>query len=72
MEESNFKAHMPSEKNFSAESLAAVNSCRLGAFFDLLLQIDKRNHPELYEHNQRGASPDQATKWPDSICKRGD
>ena len=33
-----------------------------GAFFDLLLQIDKRNHPELYEHNQSGVSATQATK----------
>ncbi|EFB41450.1 hypothetical protein pah_c032o003 [Parachlamydia acanthamoebae str. Hall's coccus] len=72
MEESNFKVHMPSKKNLSADSLAVANSCRLGAFFNLLFQIDKRNHPELYEHNQSGASPNQATKWPDGICKCGD
>jgi hypothetical protein len=72
MEESNFKAQMPSGMNFSAESLAANNSRRLGAFFDLLLQIDKRNHPELYEHNQSGTSPYQAPKRPDGICLCGD
>ncbi len=62
MEESNFKAHMPSKRDVSANSLAADSSRRLGAFFDLLLQIDKRNHPELYEHNQSGASANQASK----------
>lgn len=72
MEESNFKAHIPSGRNFSAESLAADNSRRLGAFFDLLLQIDKRNHPELYERNQSEASPHQAPKRSDGICLCGD
>lgn len=55
-----------------AESLADDESRRLGAFFDLLFKIDKRNHPELYEHNQSGTSPNQASKWPDGICLRGD
>lgn len=72
MEESNFKAHTPSKKNLSAESSAVANSCRLGAFFDLLLQIDKRNHPELYEHNQSGTSADQTSERLDRICVRGD
>jgi hypothetical protein len=34
---------------------------RLGAFFDLLLRIDQRNHPELYESQQSRNSPDQTT-----------
>ncbi len=70
--DSNFKAHMPAKKNIPAESSVGVDSCPLGAFFDLLLQIDKRNHPEIYEHNQSGASPHQASKRPDRICMRGD
>lgn len=69
--DSNIKAHMSAKKHISAESSGA-DSCRLGAFFDLLLQIDKRNHPELYEHNQSGASPHQASKRTDRICMRGD
>ena len=48
---------MSAKKHISAASSVEVDSCRLGAFFDLLLQIDKRNHPELYEHNQSVASP---------------
>lgn len=50
--ESKIKAHMPAKKHISAESSAEIDSCRLGAFFDLLFQIDKRNNPGLYEHNQ--------------------
>jgi hypothetical protein len=70
--ESNIKALMSAKKNIPAESLAEVNSCRLEAFFDLLFKIDKRNHPELYEHNKSGASPDQTSKGSDGICLRGD
>ncbi len=70
--ESNTKAHMPAKKHISAESSVVINSCRLGAFFDLLLQIDKRNHPELYEHNQSATSPNQTAKGPDGICLCGD
>jgi hypothetical protein len=70
--ESNIKAHMCAKKHISAESSAGVDSCRLGAFFDLLLQIDKRNHPELYENNQSGTSSNQTSKWSDGICLRGD
>lgn len=66
--ESKIKAHMPAKKHISAESSTAIDSCRLGAFFDLLFQIDKRNNPELYEHNQSGTSPHQASKRPDGIC----
>ncbi|WP_213106631.1 hypothetical protein [Candidatus Protochlamydia amoebophila] len=62
---------MPSRK-ISAESSALTNPCRLGAFFDLLLQIDKRNHPEFYEHNQSGTSSHQDTERLDSICMCGD
>jgi hypothetical protein len=72
MEDSNLKTHIASKKDVSARSLAGVDSCRLGAFFDLLLQIDKRNHPELYEHNQSGTSPDQTSERLDRICVRGD
>jgi hypothetical protein len=70
--ESNIKAHIPAKKHISAESSAGGDSCRLGAFFDLLLQIDKRNHPELYEHNQSGTSPNQTAKGSDGICLCGD
>jgi hypothetical protein len=72
MEKSNFKTHISLNKEVSVEYAAEANFHRLGAFFDLLLQIDKRNHPELYEHNKSGASPDQTTKGSDGICLRGD
>lgn len=72
MEKSNFKTHRSLNKEVSVEYSAEANFHRLGAFFDLLLQIDKRNHPELYEHNKSGASPDQTTKGSDGICLRGD
>jgi hypothetical protein len=72
MEDSNFKSRIRTKKDISAESLAGVDSCRLGAFFDLLFKIDKRNYPELYEHNKSGTSPDQTTKGSDGICLRGD
>lgn len=45
---------------------------RLAQFFELLMTIDKRNNPELYEHNQSGASPDQTKKRSNGICMRGD
>lgn len=70
--DSNIKAHIPVKKNISAESLAGINSCRLGAFFDLLLQIDKRNHSELYEHHQSGTTSDQTSKRADGLCECGD
>ena len=70
--ESNIKAHMSAKKHISADDSAGIDSCPLGAFFDLLLQIDKRNHPELYEHNQSGTSANQTTKGSDGICLRGD
>ena len=65
---SNPKANMPVKKDASAELSAEIDSCCLEAFFSLLFKIDKRNHPELYEHNQSGTSPDQASEWPDGIC----
>lgn len=63
--DSNIKAHMPAKKHISAESSAGVDSCRLGAFFDLLLQIDKRNHPEKYDHQKHRDSADQASSGVD-------
>jgi hypothetical protein len=69
MEKSNFKAHISQEKNSPAESIAAFNSCRLRAFFDLLFQIDKRNNPGLYEHNKSGTPSDQTAKRFDSFCQ---
>jgi hypothetical protein len=36
---------IPLEKDLQKASLAID---RLGAFFDLLLKIDKRQHPEIY------------------------
>lgn len=45
---------------------------RLAQFFELLMEIDKRNNPRLYEHNQGGTSPNQATQRFDGICMRGD
>ena len=70
--DSKIKAHMPAKKHISAESSAEIDFCRLGAFFDLLLQIDKRNHPEFYEHNKSGTSPNQTAKGSDGICQCGD
>lgn len=68
----NINAHIPVKKNTPAESSAGFDSSRLGAFFDLLLQIDKRNHSELYEHNKSGATSDQTSKRADGLCMRGD
>lgn len=63
--ESNIKAHMPAKKHISVESSAEINSYRLGAFFDLLLQIDKRNHPEKYDYQKHRDSADQTTSGTD-------
>lgn len=52
--------------------LSLNDSQRLARFFELLMTIDKRNNPELYENNPSGASPDQATKRSDGICLCGD
>ncbi|WP_166154690.1 MULTISPECIES: hypothetical protein [unclassified Neochlamydia] len=43
MKQNKFKAHKPPKKKATVKPLAVTESCRLGAFFDLLLQIDKRN-----------------------------
>lgn len=34
----------------------------LTSFFSLLLKIDRRNNPGLYEHNKSGTSSDQTPK----------
>jgi hypothetical protein len=53
----------------SAQPVLSLNDPqRLARFFDLLMTIDKRNNPELYEHNKSGTSPDQTTKRSDGIC----
>jgi len=72
MEASNFKTHHPLKEAISVEHSTEVNSRRLGSFFDLLIQIDKRNHPELYEHKKSGTSSDQTAKLPDDVCLPGD
>jgi hypothetical protein len=41
----------------------------LTSFFSLLLKIDRRNNPGLYEHNKSGTSSDQTTKRFDSFCQ---
>jgi hypothetical protein len=57
----------------STQSVLSLNdSQRLARFFELLMTIDKRNNPELYEHNQSGTSSSQATQRLDGICMRGD
>ncbi|WP_154017766.1 hypothetical protein [Candidatus Protochlamydia phocaeensis] len=58
MKDSNFNAHIQLKKDLPTEQPAEASSNRLGAFFNLLLQIDKRNHSERYEHYKSGASPD--------------
>jgi hypothetical protein len=57
MKDSNFNAHIQSQKDLPTEQSVEASSNRLGAFFNLLLQIDKRNHPERYEHYKGRASP---------------
>lgn len=41
----------------------------LTSFFGLLLKIDRRNNPGLYEHNKSGTSSDPTTKRFDSFCQ---
>lgn len=72
MENSRSKTHKSIASDDSVKSSVEANGYRLGAFFDLLLRIDKRNHPELYAHNESGASPDQAAKRSHGLRLRGD
>ncbi|HEY2810073.1 MAG TPA: hypothetical protein VGJ00_01595 [Rhabdochlamydiaceae bacterium] len=60
------------KRSISLERHSEESSDRLFLFFDLLMRIDQRNHPELYEHNQSGTSPNQTAKGSDGICLCGD
>lgn len=57
MKANDIKTSEPPKEHFSAECSAETRSLHLGNLFDLLFKIDKRNHPELYEPNKSGASP---------------
>lgn len=72
MKANNNKTSQPSKEHVSGRHPTETNSLRLGAFFDLLLKIDKRNHPEKYDHHQKHTdSADQAAPMADCDCSPG-
>lgn len=65
MKANEIKTFKPSNEDVSSEHAADANFRRLGAFFELLLGIDKRNHPEKYDHKKNRDSADQASSGVD-------
>jgi hypothetical protein len=51
--------HAPSKVAPLMNEIVISSEERLGRFFDLLLQIDKRNHPEFYESQKSRNYSDQ-------------
>jgi hypothetical protein len=68
MKANDTKTSKPSNEDVSAEHTAEANFRRLGAFFELLLGIDKRNHPEKYDYQKHRDSADQTTPGTDWDC----
>ena len=54
--------HAPSKVAPSMNEIVISSEERLGRFFNLLFQIDKRKHPELYESQKSRNCPDQTTR----------
>jgi len=59
MKANEIKTSKPPKEHVSAECSAETHSLRLGAFFDLLLKIDKRNNPEKYDYQKYRNSANQ-------------
>ena len=68
MKANKIKTSKPSNENVSTEHAADANFHRLGAFFELLLGIDKRNHPEKYDYQKHRDSTDQTTPRTNRDC----
>ena len=65
MKANEIKTSKPSNEDISVEHAEETNFRRLGAFFDLLLGIDKRNHPEKYDYQKHRDSANQTTTGAD-------
>jgi hypothetical protein len=53
--------HIPCKAAPLMNELVISSEERLGRFFSLLLQIDKRKHPELYESQKSRNCPNQTS-----------